>query len=143
MAAPTGSESEGEQMQTIDQNLRELRETFVYLSTNLNSNDYPTEFQTYEEAWEELSQSLAHLRGKLGEDWYAQLVDMAAQAKAHYDVGYKAGFKGTANVKQGDPGLEDIKLGSWLMQDMEQLVKGKPPYAYPQDMYRWPRDENS
>lgn len=104
----------------VSKTLRDLRSEIVYLSTNCNHRDYPTEFQTYDEAWESLTRSLQHLRNKLGEERYTKLVDMAAQAKTHYEA-------------------EEIKWGSRLMQDMEQIVKGKPPFAYPEDMYRWSR----
>lgn len=124
-------------MTIVAQNLRELTENIVYLSTNCNHSSYPTEFQTYDEAWEELQQSLHHLRSKLGEERYAQLIEMTAQAKAHYDAAYQAGFVRRDPVCSGDPGLDDIKLGSWLMQDIEQVVKGKPPFAYPAERYRW------
>jgi hypothetical protein len=97
----------------------------VYLSINCNAKQYPTEFQTYDEGWESLSQSLDHLRGTLGQVRYAQLVDMVAQAKTHYD----------AEAKDEHQGF----LGSWLMQDIEQVVKGKSPFAYPAELYRWPR----
>lgn len=126
-------------MNIIAQNLRELADSIVSLTTNCNASDYPTEFQTYDEAWDELRQSLEHLRGKLGEARYAQLVDMTAQAKAHYDDGYAMGPELGVRPAPGTPGSEHIKHGSWLMQDMEQVVKGKAPFAYPEEMYRWPR----
>jgi hypothetical protein len=119
----------------IAQSLRELSDSIVYLNINAGCNRYPTEFQTYAEGWSSLNQSLVHLRGKLGEDRYAQLIDMAAQAKAHYDASYELGdFEVPAR-----PGFVESNHGSWLMQDMEQLVKGKPPGAYPEELYRWPR----
>ncbi|WP_324741836.1 hypothetical protein U8326_01100 [Tsuneonella sp. CC-YZS046] len=123
----------------IDQNLQELRESIVYLTTNCNGSDYPTEFQTYDEGWDSLRQSLDHLRRKLGDARYAQLIEMTEQAKAHYDDGYAMGPKPGVRPAPGDAGSEHIKLGSWLMQDIEQVVKGKPPFAYPEDLYRWPR----
>lgn len=120
-------------MIVIDQNLRELRESIVYLNLNCGDQQYPTEFQTYDEGWTSLSQSIDHLRGKLGEARHAQLVDMVAQAKAHYDEGYALNDR-TVEVL---PGFDHIKLGSRLMQDIEQVVRGKPPFAYPKDLYRW------
>jgi hypothetical protein len=123
----------------IAQNLRELTDSIVYLCMNCNGCDYPTEFQTYDEAWDSLRQSLDHLRGKLGLARHAQLIGMAAQAKIHYDTGYAKGPEPGFRPPLGEPGSEEIKLGSWLTQDMEQVVKGKPPYAYPEELYRWPR----
>ncbi|MFA7601469.1 MAG: hypothetical protein WCY29_00550 [Novosphingobium sp.] len=119
------------------QNLRELSDSIVYLTTNCNGSDYPTEFQTYDEGWNSLKQSLEHLRGKLGEARYAQLVEMTVQAKAHYDDGYAMGPEPGVRPAPGTPGSEHIMLGSWLMQDIGQVVRGKPPFAYPKDLYRW------
>jgi hypothetical protein len=109
----------------IAKSLSELVDSIVSLRTRCNHKNYPTEFQTYDEAWEELSLSLDHLRKKLGEDRYAQLVEMLAQAKAHYDA--------------RDADEHQSFLGSWLMQDIEQVIKKKPPYAYPEELYRWQR----
>lgn len=109
----------------ISKNIGELVDSIVSLCTYCNAKDYPTEFQTYDEAWEERHQSLNHLRSKLGEVRYAQLVEMLAQAKAYYDA-------------RGADEHQSF-LGSWLMQDIEQVIKGKPPYAYPEELYRWPR----
>lgn len=106
-------------------NLGELADSIIYLRTNCNAKDYPTGFQIYDEAWEELRQNLDHLHKKLGDARYAQLIEMVAQAKAHYD----------AEAEDEHQGF----LGSWLMQDIEQVVKGKPPFAYPEELYRWPR----
>lgn len=112
-------------MIAVADNMRELADSIVYLRTNCNAKDYPTEFQSYEEGWRELRESLEHLRAKIGEVRYFQLVDMVRQAKAHYD----------AEPKDDSQGF----LASWLMQDIEQVVKGKPPFAYPEELYRWPR----
>ena len=127
----------------IAQSLRELSDSIVYLNINCGGNNYSTEFQTYAEGWSSLDKSLAHLRGKLGKGRYAQLVDMAVQAKAHYDAGYAKGPKPGLRPQPGEPGSDQIKLGSWLMQDMEQVVKGKSPFAYPEELYRWSKDQNA
>ena len=109
----------------IAKNISDLLGSLVSLTIYCNTKGYPNEFQTYDEAWEERRQSLNHLRSKLGEVRYAQLVEMLAQAKAHYDA--------------RDADEHQSFLGSWLMQDIEQVIKGKPPYAYPEELYRWPR----
>ena len=109
----------------ISKNLSEFVDSIVSLRTDCNAKDYPTDFQTYDEAWEQRRQSLVHLRSKLGEVHYAQLLEMAAQAKTHYDAESQDAHQGF--------------LGSWLMQNIEQVIKGKPPYAYPEELYRWPR----
>jgi hypothetical protein len=64
------------------------------------------------------------------------MLDMATQAKAHFEEGYAKGYV----RKPGDtsvPGLEDVKLGSWLMQDMGELLRGRPQFAYPPELWRW------
>ncbi len=104
----------------ISKNLSELVDMIIGHRMHTNAKDYPTEYNTYDEAWEELFLSYEHLRKKLGETRYEQIVDMTKQARKHYDA-------------------DEIKWGSFLMQDIEQLVRGKPPFAYPEDMYRWCR----
>ena len=113
-------------MALISQNLSELSDEIIYLRTNCNHKYYPTEFETYDEAWEGLFLSFDHLKGRLGEVRYAQLVDMAQLAKRHYEA------------EAEDP--HQRFLASWLMQDIEQIVRKKPPFAYPEELYRWPRD---
>lgn len=122
----------------IAQDLHDLTDSVVYLTTNCNASAYPTDFQTYNEAWDSLRQSLDHLRDKLGEGRHMQLVEMAAQAKTHYDEGYAITSPGDRSAP-GSAGSEHIRLGSWLLQDIERLVKGKPAFAYPEELYRWPR----
>ncbi|MGK6321429.1 hypothetical protein [Sphingomonas sp. DT-204] len=123
----------------VAQSLSELSDSITYLNLNCGSHSYPTEFQTYEEGWESLSQSLTHLRRKLGEARYTQLIEMAAQSKAHYDEGYALSDRTIEVI----PGFDHIKLGSRLMQDMGQIVRGKPPFAYPEELYRWPRSNGA
>ncbi len=38
----------------------------------------------------------------------------------------------------GGPGDNYIKRGSWLMQDIEQVIRDAPPYAYPHDEWLGP-----
>jgi hypothetical protein len=132
----------------IRKTLGQLSDQIVGVCTYSIEGDYPTDFRTYDEDWENLRLSLAHLRDQLGEARYAQLTEMAARAKAHFEKAYtQAGWEVPGNsgidrvnrIRPGDPGHSEIKLGAQLMQDMEQVVKGKPPYAYPEDMYPWPR----
>jgi hypothetical protein len=119
----------------IAQSLFELSDSITYLNINAAGDHYPTEFQTYDEGWEGLKKSLDHLRSKLSEERYAQLVEMAAQAKAHYDEAYATGDRS----KEVIPGFDHIKLGSRLMQDIGQIARGKSPFSYPEELYRWPR----
>lgn len=120
-------------MRIISKNIRELRGEIVYLRTNCNSRDYPTEFQTYSEAWESLDQSIRCLNAELGDQRYSMLIKMMVKAKGHYDDGYAINDRSIEVM----PGFDHIKLGSRLLQDMEQVVNGKEPFAYPKELYEW------
>ncbi len=74
----------------------------------------------FEEGFESIRKSLEHLRRTLSDEVADQLLDMCAEAKSHFEAG-------------------ETHLGAGLMQDMEQVVRGAPPFAYPPDLYRWPR----
>jgi len=136
-------------MIALRKTLSQLSDQIVAVCTHSIEGDYPTEFRTYDEDWQNLYLSLDHLRNKLGGMRHAQLTEMAAQSRAHFDRAYaQAGWEiaGHARVgqhnrlKPGELGHSEIKLGAQLMQDMEQVVKGKPPYAYPEDRYPWQRE---
>ncbi|MGB6030290.1 MAG: hypothetical protein WBG22_11090 [Rhodanobacter sp.] len=58
------------------------------------------------------------LRKRFGDAMANQLLDMLAQAKAHYEAG-------------------DNRLGGALMEDTKTLVRGRQPWAYPKELYRW------
>lgn len=118
-------------MEFIEKNRRDLSERIVAVSTRCNNKRYPTEYETYDEAWQNVFLSLGYLKKKLGEDLYCQLTDMVMQSKIHYEN----------EMATGD--FEELRLGSFLMQDIEWLLKGKEPFSYPVDMYRWPRGDIS
>jgi hypothetical protein len=108
--------------------LSELIGQIISVCTYSIRNQFPPEFPPFDQSWDNLYLSLAFLKDKLGEKRYAQLVEMAAQAKEHFEAGHAPG---------GDDW--EITLGARLTQDMEQVVKGRAPFAYPRGLYRWPR----
>ena len=61
---------------------------------------------------------------------------MLHQAKAHYDAA-EAEAVGDDRINPGEPGFEDTKLGSWLMQDIGLVIDGKEPVVYPKELYCW------
>ena len=77
---------------------------------------------SFEEGFESIRQGINNLREMLPAGLADQLLDMNAQAKLHFEVA-------------------ETKLGAWLMQDMEQLLTKKEPFAYPNQLYRWARSE--
>lgn len=120
----------------IANNLTELGDSVVATGTYCNARGFPNEFKTYDEAWEELRQSIEHLKFKLGPERYPKLLKMLEQAKAHYD-GAEAEAIDDARINPGEPGFEESKLGSWLMQDIELIIDGKQAAIYPKELYRW------
>jgi len=111
----------------LSKSLSELAGEIVSVRTYSVKKDFPPVLAPYEDSWDNLYESLEFLKDKLGEGRYAQLVDMATQAKKHFDAGHA-------------PGGDDyqITLGARLMQDMEWVVRGRKPFAYPKELYRWP-----
>jgi hypothetical protein len=110
----------------LRKSLSELADQIIGARTYSVDRNFPPELAPYEDSWDDLLENLEYLKEKLGADRYVQLVDMARQAKHHFDAGHVAG------------GINwEIKLGARLMQDMERLVGGKQPVAYPTELYRW------
>jgi hypothetical protein len=86
----------------------------------------------FDGAFQRLILGLDNLRRGLGEELYAQLQDMLQQSIAHFDEGFARG-----GIKT-EAGLDALKLGSWLMQDIDEVLSGDEPFAYPKALYRWP-----
>jgi len=107
---------------------RPPRETLSQLSDQLSAlrlyateGDFAPWYEGAEEAYDHFRRSMAHLCGKLGENKYLKLCEMLEQARKHIEAG----------------GIDNIKLGSWLMQDMSEVIRNGAPFAYPPDMWRW------
>jgi hypothetical protein len=118
-------------MIVLSDNLRRLEGELVGVCTYAIDDKWRPWYRDANEAYENFRLSLAHLRKKLGELKYHKLLDMMEIARVHFEEGHEKG---------GDPGMpgdEDIKLGAWLMQDMGQVIRGKVPFAYPRDLWRW------
>ena len=58
------------------------------------------------------------LRKRFGDELASQLLEMLAQAKAHYEAGENG-------------------LGGALMEDTKMLVMRRQPWAYPKELFRW------
>jgi hypothetical protein len=118
--------------------------TIPHLASAINFLHFHEKFElpvhtiTYDDAWDRLFVCLKNLRRKLGEEKTDQLLAMAARSKVHYDTGYEA--SGGKKGGQGDPGQDEIKLGSRLLQDVEEIARGRAPFAYPKRLYVWPRE---
>jgi hypothetical protein len=105
-------------MIVLRQTLRDLGDMLARLRGDYCENDFSPWYKDADEACEHFLLSVVHLRKKLGEDRYEKLLDMFEHARAHFDCGER-------------------HLGSWLMQDMVEIIDGKTPFAYPADQWRW------
>lgn len=114
--------------------IKDLVGRIVGVQMDTSGCKYPRFGVTLEQDWQHLRMSIENMRKKLGVARTDQLLDMCAQAKSHFDAAYAQG----GGVNLNDPGFEDSKLGTRLMQDMEWIVRGREPFAYPKELYRWP-----
>ena len=107
---------------TIPKSRGQLRDAMVFTQVHAYDHSFADwSGLDLDGAFYRLSRGVETLRGRLGDAKADQVLDMLHQAKAHFDGG------------QG-------KLGSWLMQDTEEVIYDRRPFAYPKDLYRWPID---
>jgi hypothetical protein len=64
---------------------------------------------------------IENLRKRFGDALADQSIEMLALAKTHYEAG-------------------DNKLGGALLEDTKMAVRGRQPWAYPKELYRWGLD---
>lgn len=76
------------------------------------------EHEDFDGIFYSMTRGVENLRKRFGDVKADQLLDMLAQAKAHYEAG-------------------DIKLGGALMEDSKMVVIDRQPWAYPAELYRW------
>ena len=117
-------------------NIRDLAGAIIGVRTNTSTYSYPRFGKTLAEAWGELRFNIERMRGKMGDARTDQVLDMCDQARQHFEDAYRK--SPTIAPEPGQPGFEDLKLGSRLMQDMEWIARGREPFAYPKELYRWP-----
>ena len=99
----------------------QLRDSVVATLMRAPTRHFPPEYGfDFDGAYYSLQCGVENLRKKFGDAKADQLLDMIRQAKLHHEA-------------------ED-KLGSRLLQDVEMVVADRQPYAYPKELYRWPRD---
>ena len=104
----------------VRRNIRDLVGLIIVVTTDACRDEWPrSNVMTFDEGFESIRQSIQHLRGKLGDALARQLLEMTEQAKAHFEDG-------------------EIRFGGRLMQDIEYVAQGKKPFAFPEEMYRWP-----
>lgn len=79
------------------------------------------EFEDFDGAFFSLAGGVENLRRNFGDARADQLLEMLAQAKAHYEAG-------------------ENKLGGCLLEDAKMVVLERQPWAYPKEIYRWSVD---
>lgn len=107
---------------TVPKTKRELRDTIVFTFAHAPDLKFPDWCGLdFDGAFQRLFRGIENLRNKLGAEKADQLIDMLAQAKAHYEAG-------------------EQKKGTPLMQDIDMVIINRRPFAYPKELYRWPID---
>ena len=81
------------------------------------------DYEDFDGAFHCMKYGVENLRKKIGDAKANQVLDMLAQAKAHYEAG-------------------DNKLGGALMEDTKMAVIARQPWAYPKELYRWAVDSS-
>lgn len=82
------------------------------------------EFDDYEDfdgVFYSMFKCVENLRKRFGDVKADQILEMLAQAKAHYEAG-------------------ENKLGGELMEDTKMVIMKRQPWAYPKELYRWAVD---
>lgn len=98
-----------------------------------------------------ISKGIENLRKRFGDFKADQLLDMLAQAKAHHEEGWrltggedppqnKPRWWESKDASTEMPGWWQRRLGNALLQDTEMVARGRQPWAYPKELYRWPLD---
>jgi len=117
-------------------NIRDLAGQIVWVATNTSTYSYPRFGDTLEAAWVGLRHNIERMRKKMGGARTDQVLEMCDQALRHFMDAYRK--SPTIAPDPGEAGFEDLKLGSRLMQDVEWVARGREPFAYPKELYRWP-----
>ena len=127
--------------QTSAKSIRDLAGRIVWVATNTSTYSYPRFGKNLAEAWDELRSDIDNLRPRLGDLRANVLLEMCSRAQAHFATTYNQ--SPTRPASPGEPGFDELKLGSRLMQDLEWVTRGREPFAYPRELYSWPRIASS
>lgn len=79
------------------------------------------DYKDFDGAFYILFKGVDNLRKRLSDAKANQVLEMLAQAKAHYEAG-------------------ENKLGGALMEDTKMVIMKRQPWAYPKGLYRWAVD---
>jgi hypothetical protein len=96
-----------------------LHDRLVWVSAHAQTRSFPDYSDDFEGSFFSLERGVENLRKRFGDELADQAIDMIRQAKAHYEA--------------------NDGLGTRLIQDVEEIIRNRPPFAYPKRLYRWPR----
>lgn len=110
---------------TIPKSIGQLRDAISFTRAYSVEGSFPDWCGLdFEGAFYQLFRGIENLRRRFGNAKANQLIDMLEQTKAHFEAG-------------------EGHLGSWLMQNVQEVISDRRPFAYPTDLYRWPIDPNA
>ena len=95
-----------------------------------------------------IQEGIENIRVLVGNHRAEQLQDMLTQAKAHHEEGWqltrgapppkeRPNWWKSPNAATDMRGWWERRIGNALLQDMQAVLMGRQPWAYPKDLYRW------
>jgi hypothetical protein len=108
--------------ETIPKSTGQLRDRIGDTMLRAPKRNFPDSYD-FDGTFYSMCRGVDNLRGRFGDAKANQLLEMLAQAKAHYEA-------------------DDNKLGGALMEDAKMVVMGRQPWAYPKELYRWAVDSS-
>jgi hypothetical protein len=106
----------------IPETAGELRDQIADTMLRAPTRQFP-DYEDFDGVLYSMFKSVDNLRKRFGEVKANQVLEMLAQAKAHYEAG-------------------ENKLGGALMEDSNIVVMKRQPWAYPKELYRWTVDSS-
>lgn len=104
----------------IPETAGELRDQIADTMLRAPRRQFP-DYEDFDGVFYSIFKCVENLRKRFGDAKADQVLEMLAQAKAHYEAG-------------------ENELGGALMEDTNMVVMKRQPWAYPKDLYRWAVD---
>lgn len=100
----------------------ELRDSISDAMLRAPKHQFP-DWEDFDGVFHSMACGVENLRKRVGDVTAEQLLEMLAQAKAHYETG-------------------ENKLAGALMEDTKMVVMSRQPWAYPKELFRWSVDSS-
>jgi hypothetical protein len=142
---------------TIPKTLGQLKDRIGVAILSTSSGKFPHSivdgkpYYDFEGIFYSMERGIENLRKRFGNAKADQLIDMLAQAKAHHEEGWRLTggrpppadrpkWWESKDAPTEMPGWWQRRLGNSLLQDMQMVIMGRQPWAYPKELYRWGGD---